>query len=491
MEPTGLSPEEGLAPSQADPNAVAVQEPPAANGEIDVAQMTPEQIGERIESDKDFAAKVANDPDFVKKMSGAVPASPAVQPDQNPAPPEPELNPPQQNMDPNVAPAQEPAPGDTPITAPDPALEPNKDAPAEENILNFQIPKADMEGYSTPGEIIKANRHANAKIDTQEQIISGQVQAISDLNSKLEAANQAPQPKPEPAPAATIEPPLDDDGEPDIYDPEYLKSIGKTAKTMKSLQEEVKTLRDDFKSQKQVKAMEKATQETFKELSDFQGLNPGFETNDPIEKVNKEYMAFIRNLGHLMGTDGSPEQNMRYVGAYLSDSSESGDQLRATAESRGVTLPADFENYSKLLQMNNARTQYQRTGPNGNPEPISLQEAKNLMYGQSENLEPAQNPELESPAPQVPVQPGAPANPNPAPPNMAAALAERDQYASTVPPGATGPDKTLDSLSTEEQSALLDTPDRELQENPQKLALVNQIYKRLGQPALNPFGQNA
>lgn len=482
MEPNGLSPIEGPAQSQAD--LTAVIEPPVPGAELDISQMTRDQIAAKIEEDSDFAAKVASGKLKIPPEAPAPGEEPPAQPAEIP----------QQNMDPAAIPELSPeqiAAGDIPIPAQEPPAEPGQEPPAEAEILNFQIPKADMDGYSTPGEAIKANRHANAKIDTQDQIIAARDQVILDLNSKLESMkSQAPQPPPVAAVPAISEPPQGEDGEPDIYDPAYLKSIGKTADAMKILQEEVKDLKDEVKSERQKTAAEKAMQSHFGELSEFQALNPEFATNVPIEKVNKDYQSFIRNLGAAVGTDGSTDQNMRVVNAYLHDSSEQGDNLRATAESRGVDLPEDFDNYSRLLQVSSTRSQYSRQGPSGNPEPISLEEAKNLIYGRTVQDEPVANPEPEQPASPPPGQPGAPAIPNPPAPNMGTGLAEREQYAIVVPPGSTGPDQTLESLTSDQQAALLDTPPAELQRNPQKLKLVNEIYKRLGQPPLNPFGQN-
>lgn len=474
-----------------DPTATqTVPEPAAPPAEKDISQMTVQEIDAKIDADADFAAKVASGELKIPDFGQQPPAQPPAQPEQPPAQPD--------NVDPSQqpVPAQTPAPaaGDTPTP---PAQQPA--APAEPpKILKFEVPESDMEGYKTPGEAVKAKRHADKKIAFQETQISElsdtvaqKDQVIADLNKKLEAATKqkppAQQSRKVPAqdPTQPAQAPAEgEDAEPDIYDPEYLKSIGRTAKEVQDLKKSMDAINNRMTESEKKNELKAAMSKEFKDIATFQGQHTDLQTKKPIEVINAEYKAFVRDVGRLAGTDGSQVQNMSAVQMFLHEDSPQAEQLRKLADDNGISLPDDFENYSKVINIRNTRYQYMRKNSQGQDEPITLEQAHQLLYGPS-----ATRPT--PPAPPAQPQPGAQPPAGPPAGNMEQALNERGQYAAQVPPGASGPDMSLDALDANQQAALLDTPAEVLRANPTKLKLVNEFYAKLGMPPLNPFGQRA
>lgn len=435
-------------------------------GVFDVTGMTEEQIGDRIETDAAFAKAFMED-----RITRKDPA-PATSPEAEPEAAAPDAGDPGDET---------PAAEDTPASDAPQAPEPKAEEAGAEPDKVFTIKKGELpQGFDTPGKVFKSVLEKEKYIQSQKGIIEARENRIRELEDQIRSGK----PSGKPAAAEEPQPDLEDEEIDDakLYDPAFMKE---KLKEISRLRREVKDANARVDSVLQETNEQKTINKTLLSLKEFQAQHAVLKTERPLDVIDQEYKDFVEKIAVLTGTTQNSYEALTQVNVYLNDKTTAGDELRKAAEDNGVALPAEFDTYLKILNIRDtARKGAFTDQQTGKPRPFTLEEAFRLTY-----------PDLYSQAarsPGVGPKPTAQPKPGARKPSQAdlerLAEEQRGGAATDIPPSMSGKSVNVDDLSEAEVNVLMDLSPAQLRANPGKLKLLNEVYRRMGMPAVNVYG---
>lgn len=384
------------------------------------SSLTDDEIRKRIDTDYEFAKQITSGKIVFQNEEPPVPEAPPAAP---------------------IASAQ-------PIATITPA--PEKTEPEDKL---FTLRKSQLGRYRNPNELLKGHGEA-------QKFINKQKTTIEELNKKIaDLQKQAPIVSHE-----TVEP-----LNPDIYDPEVLtgtvneiKALKENVKSFESLREELNSLKQEREQEKTKLAERQRIESTFSTLKKIQE-ETGIRTTKSIDEIDSEWASFIKNLGELSGTDGSSESNMATYNLYVEGVGDDAEELRATAKANGIELPKELDKYSSVQKVYREHARYKELNPK-----ITIKQVINILKesGELEGIE------MET------VQPKPTPKPQYDPAKIARAMQDRIDAATTLPAETSGTVMSQ-NLSVEEMTAYLNIPERELNKDPLKRKMVDDILQRL------------
>lgn len=408
----------------------------------DITGLTEEQIGERIEKDEVFAKAYAQNKivDKGTKAPGEEDATPVVA--QTPSDP--------------VVPAVE---KEVPVSVP----------PQGEHVFTIKAGELPA-GFDTPGKVFKSLLDKQTYIEHVHNQNRQQTQRIQELERQLEEKEKEKQEH-----ARQVE--NEDIDESKLYDPEYLKEQFKALNELKRTKAELDELKSKMNQKEEKEKADEATAGEFKALNDFQQRFPAFQTKRSIAELDAEYANLVSNIAKLTGS-ATQQEALKYVNTFLNDKGESGETLRAAAAKSNVATP-DLNELSPYLKLMTVRQK-------ALDKQLTMEDAFKLtytdMYVQSFAKPPKQDDPPRPPTPQE-IQTREREKQRL---EAAKIAAER---AAEVPPGSSGTSESVDDLSDQQIDELFSLKPHQLRAEPHKIKLLNDIYRKLGQPPLNINGQ--
>jgi len=435
-------------------------------GVFDVTGMTDDQIGERIDNDAAFAKAFMEDRITRKEPAPAAGSEAEIE----------------AGVDPNTGDPGDgqPAAEETPASPEEPAPEPRTEVPGGEADKVFTIKKGELpEGFDTPGKVFKSVLEKEKYIQSQKEIIQTREGRIRELEEQIRGGKPSGQSAAErPAQPSAEDEEIDDAK---LYDPvwmkEQLKEIKRLRKDLAEAKASVNEVIQDNQAQKTVN-------KTILSLKEFQKQHQVLNTTRPLDVIDQEYKEFVEKIAVLTGTTQDQREALTQVNVFLNDKGEAGNSLRKAAEENGVALPEEFDSYLKILNIRDTARRGTFTDPQtGEQRPFTLEEAYRMTY-----------PDLyANPQASVGQKPTAtPPKPGARRPTQAELekLAERQRSGSAtdIPPSMSGKSVTVDDLTEAEIDVLMAMTPAQMRANPNKVKLLNEVYKRMDIPPVNPYG---
>lgn len=427
----------------------------------------PETVTENM-SMEDIERRIETDPEFANDyLSGKVNISEHAKETDAPAPVAPEA----------------PAPV---ATTPAPST-PEPTVVKEDGKFIVELPNGKTLEYKTKGEALKAIAERERYIEKLETMQQEHAALISELRAK---SGSSASPIPNQAPAVAPSAPVSSLKLDENFDPFDAENIKKMAQEIVNLREEVKK-RDERETERDKTRTEQERQRTelaerFRESNALAASIPELRTSKPIEMVNEEYKTFLARMGRIAGTDGSLKSNLDMMDVFLDGTSEASKKLRTALDDHGIRPPED---YDKLVVISNIieerKTLMKTERVTGKQVPFTLEETFRYLQTLNSPLTSGlKNPNV-VPAPQVlpPV-----VQQNPIAEARKVAEAHAKNVAADLPATSGGAPLDISTLTDEQKISLLDTPKRELLQNPQKLQMVNSLLRAMGQEPLRLDG---
>jgi hypothetical protein len=427
-------------------------------GQANTEDLTLEELTKKVETDVNYANAV---------LEGRVSDAPEETP---PAPAPAAVTP---------APASAaPEKKDIPPAPATPALAPT----ADEFVV--EMPDGSKIKYKTANEAKKALKEKELFIRKQKEI-------IADLQAK-EAANAAklvelgkPASPAVPAPAPTVAKAAEE--KLDVYSEDYLKNLMTKVTAQESAIAELRASRENDRKEFSKRDEERearvredaAVRQRFFEANQFMYAHPEFKMEEPVESVDEKYRSFLRDLGIIASTDGTPAANANAAQLYFdADNNAEGKAIKEKAEAHGVRPPAGTEKYLALARVINESRRLKRFDPDMQKEvPFTLDQTYRYLQAIEDGLLP-KAPVVETPPPlAAPVkQPDAP---------MAAAFkaaeALKGTVATDIPPEISGAAIDIATIADAQKLEIAGWEAKDVRNNPTKRKLVIDFYQSLGQ----------
>jgi hypothetical protein len=198
--------------------------------------------------------------------------------------------------------------------------------------------------------------------------------------------------------------------------------IQNLSKEIESLRSGVTKVSNEFQTtQAQTRKVE-ATHGEFDEIESFRARNKNlFASDREIFNIESDYIAFLGTVASVIGQDGVyvkgtntiRKEVLEAVGEYQRGTSDNGRRLQQELQARGVGIPEDIEDLTRVYKIREFRSKYAERSPDGKLFPIS--------YDQATRFAVEADPELFKIAPAAPAGPGQP----PARPDPREAVIER------------------------------------------------------------------
>lgn len=131
--------------------------------------------------------------------------------------------------------------------------------------------------------------------------------------------------------------PLDEDGEPDFYNEDYLKRMNQA---LVGYTKDQKARAERERTETQQTLRSKEIDRTFDEINSLQEKYPGLKTEKSFRELDTEFIDFKKKLG----SD---------VNKYFEDS-----DFRSAKEQDGIVAPSDMDKYLTLLNINSRKAKY-------------------------------------------------------------------------------------------------------------------------------------
>jgi hypothetical protein len=131
--------------------------------------------------------------------------------------------------------------------------------------------------------------------------------------------------------------PLDEDGEPDYYNEDYMKRMNQA---LVAYNKDKKAERERVKAEQEQSLVTKSIERTFSEIGSLQDKYPALKTEKSFKELDTEFIDFKKTLG------GDLKR-------YMED-----EEFRKVKENEGVVAPSELDKYLTLLDLNSRKSKY-------------------------------------------------------------------------------------------------------------------------------------
>lgn len=131
--------------------------------------------------------------------------------------------------------------------------------------------------------------------------------------------------------------PLDEDGEPDYYDPDYMKRMNQA---LVQYNKDKKVSTEQAQAEQRQTLAQKSIERTFQEFDELQSKYPALKTEKTFKELDTEFIDFKKTLG----VD---------LKRFMED-----EDFRKVKEDEGVVAPSELDKYLTLLDLNGRKSKY-------------------------------------------------------------------------------------------------------------------------------------